>query len=221
MHNVLLVLGLLTTLACLVVPELPRHAGGLAFQPCGRDNWGRQPWKTPIRGIDATSHPPWDPPYAPQNYPRLSSNKSMRGFQSRLDGSRQLPYTRLVVNGHGMLVNPALDTGSYCPPQSVCVRTSNSRFIIYLLAVLRCVSVSSLGWRSTILDEAIEVLVNMPSKVRQQGGHQSFACCVAVTYPGTGTTQRVSHDDAEKHDDAFDCSPRAGCSLGTVAFLLS
>lgn len=76
------------------------------------------------------------------------------------------------------------------------------------------------AWASS-LDEAIEVLVNMPSKVRQQGGHQSFDCRVALTCPGTGTTQRVSHDDAEKHDDAFDCSIYAGCSRRTVAFLLS
>lgn len=48
----------------------------------------------PMGLLSMTLHPPEGPPYAPQNYPGLSSNESMRGFQSRLDGSRQLPYTR-------------------------------------------------------------------------------------------------------------------------------
>lgn len=76
------------------------------------------------------------------------------------------------------------------------------------------------AWASC-LDEAIEGLGKHAEQGPTEGGHQSFDCRVAVTCPGTGTTERVSHDDAEKHDDAFDCSIYAGCSLGTVAFLLS
>lgn len=91
-------------------PELPSHAGGLAFQPMWAGKMGGTPNGSPCHFTT-----PDDPPYAPQNYPRLSANKSMRGFQSRPDGSRQLPYTRLV-NGCGMSVNPVVDTGRVCPP---------------------------------------------------------------------------------------------------------
>lgn len=81
---------------------------GWHFSHVGGKDGGKPPME-----LDATS-PPGDPPYAPQNYPRLSSNKSMRGFQSRLDGSRQLPYTRLIhlsTNGSGTFVNPVLILG--------------------------------------------------------------------------------------------------------------
>lgn len=91
-------------------PELPSHAGGLAFQPMWAGKMGGTP-----NGAPCHFTTPDDPPYAPQNYPRLSANKSMRGFQSRPDGSRQLPYTRLV-NGCGLSVNPVVDTGRVCPP---------------------------------------------------------------------------------------------------------
>lgn len=116
----------------------------------------------------------------------------------------------------GLFVNPVFDTG-HVRPSSWRVKRVIHAAVICLLAV-NSVSICSLGQLSGRGDRG---LGKHAEQGPTEGGHQSFDCRVAVTCPGTGTTERVSHDDAEKHDDAFDCSLYAGCSLGTVAFLLS
>lgn len=115
----------LATLACLVVQSCRDMREGWHFSHVGGPlagiaGWGSG-WGIQWGLLSTTLHPPGDPPYAPQNYPGLSSNESMRGFQSRLDGSRQLPYTR-ACEGRGIV---RFDTKAL--PALFASETSNSR----------------------------------------------------------------------------------------------
>lgn len=188
-------LFVLATLACLIVQGCRDkredwHFGHLCGSVGGKlAGIGR--WAAGMELISITLHAPGDPPYAPQNYPRLSSNKSMRGFQSRMDGSRQLPYTR-PCGGRGMLFL----IRSHCPmPTLLMSETSNSgRRYVCLLARDECVYFE-LGPLQH-LDEAVEGLV---AKHTEQGPTHSrlvitqLLCCAAVTCPGTGTPQKGCH----------------------------